>query len=83
MKILSFGSKSLLKEYCDEDQMNFETNKINGEEMNELYSFVGHQIPENTKQKESRRRKSAIKYFTRSLGFPQFRNSTIVVRHFK
>lgn len=69
MKILSFGSKRLLKESCDKDQMNFKTNIINCEEMNELYNFVGYQIPENTKQKESTTKKSAIKYFTRSIGF--------------
>ena len=69
MKIFSFGSKRLMKESCDEDQMNFKSDIINGEEMNELYNFVGYQIPENTKQKESRRRKSAIKYFTRFIGF--------------
>ena len=69
MKILSFGSKRLLKESCDKDQMNFKSDIINGEEMNEFYNFVGYQIPKSTKQKESRRRKSAIKYFTRFNGF--------------
>ena len=60
MKILSFGSKRLQKESCDDDQMNFKTNIINGEEMNELYHFVGYQIPENSKQKESTTRQSAL-----------------------
>ena len=56
----------MVLDFCDEDETNYETNKINKENMNEICNFIAHQKPESTKQgKQNKTNKSGTTFVVR------------------